>query len=182
MTHSPRALIIVDMQKGMHSPTLPHRNNPQAEANMLQLLTRWRTASWPVVHVRHISRSPDSVFRLGQAGAEFQEAFMPLDTEHVVEKNVPDAFVQSGLQRWLHVRAISDVVIVGVSTNNSVESTARSAGNLGFHTYAVPDACFTFDRMDLNGILRTADDIHLMSLTNLSSEYAQVVSTAQLLD
>jgi nicotinamidase-related amidase len=182
MIQAPRALIIVDMQKGMHSPTLPRRNNPHAEAHILQLLTRWRAASWPVVHVRHISRSPDSVFRPGQAGAEFQEALMPLDAEHVVEKNVPDAFVQSGLERWLRVRGISELVIVGVSTHNSVESTARSSGNLGFRTYVVADACFSFDRVDLNGTLRTADDIHFMSLTNLSGEYAQVVSTAQLLD
>jgi nicotinamidase-related amidase len=182
MTQPPRALIIVDMQKGMLSTSLPRRNNPHAEAHILQLLARWRAASWPVVHVRHISRSPDSVFRPGQAGAEFQEALMPLDAEHVVEKNVPDAFVQSGLERWLHVRGIQEVVIVGVSTNNSVESTARSAGNLGFRTCVVSDATFTFDRVDLGGALRTADDIHLMSLSNLSGEYAQVVLTAQLLD
>ncbi|WP_442909612.1 hypothetical protein [Hydrogenophaga sp.] len=36
----------------------------------------------------------------------------PLPHEHVVEKNVPDAFVNMGLERWLHARGGSALVIV----------------------------------------------------------------------
>ena len=88
---TPTALIIIDMQKGMQSSTLPPRNNPQAEDNIARLLTAWREEGQPVVCVRHISRSPSSVFAPGQSGAEFQACFTPLAHEHVVEKNVPDA-------------------------------------------------------------------------------------------
>ena len=175
------ALLIIDMQKGMLSPTLPPRNNPQAEANIARLLAAWRAAGKPVVLVRHISRSASSVFAPGQPGAEFQERFAPLALEHVVEKNVPDAFVNTGLERWLHVRGIRDVVIAGVSTNNSVEATARTAGNLGFSTIVVADACFTFDKADFSGTLRSADEVHLMALANLHGEYADVRKTADVL-
>jgi len=175
------ALLIIDMQKGMLSPTLPPRNNPQAEANIGRLLAAWREAGKPVVLVRHISRSATSVFAPGQPGAEFQERFAPLALEHIVEKNVPDAFVNTGLERWLHVRGIRDVVIVGVSTNNSVEATARTAGNLGFSTVVVADACFTFDKADFGGTLRSADEVHLMALANLHGEYADVRTTAAVL-
>jgi len=175
------ALLIIDMQKGMLSPTLPPRNNPQAEANIARLLAAWRAAGKPVVLVRHISRSATSVFAPGQPGAEFQERFAPLALEHIVEKNVPDAFVNTGLERWLHVRGIRDVVIAGVSTNNSVEATARTAGNLGFSTIVVADACFTFDKADFGGTLRSADEVHLMALANLHGEYADVRTTADVL-
>ena len=175
------ALLIIDMQKGMLCPTLPPRNNPQAEANIARLLAAWRDKSKPVVLVRHISRSASSVFAPGQPGAEFQERFAPLALEHVVEKNVPDAFVNTGLERWLHVRGIRDVVIAGVSTNNSVEATARTAGNLGFSTVVVADACFTFDKADFGGTLRSADEVHLMALANLHGEYADVRKTADVL-
>ncbi len=181
MIHRPPALLIIDMQKGMQSPALPRRNNPGAEGNIQKLLAHWRATNQPVIHVRHISRSADSVFTLGQIGAEFQDPLLPLDSEHVVEKNVTDAFTHSGLERWLHARGIQDVVIVGVSTNQSVESTARSSGNLGFRTRVVSDATFTFDRVDLNGVVQTAEDVHMMSLTNLSGEYAQVVTTFDLI-
>jgi nicotinamidase-related amidase len=182
MTHlTQKALIIIDMQRGMADPKTGRRNNPQAEDNIAALLATWRAAGQPIVHVRHLSRSPTSVFWPGQTGAEFQERFTPLATEHVMEKNVTDAFIGSGLERWLHVRGIKELVIVGVSTNYSVEATARSGGNLGFITFVVSDATFTFDMKDLTGTLRQADDIHLMSLSNLQGEYATVITTADLL-
>ena len=70
------------------------------------------------------------------------------------------------------------LVIVGVSTNNSVEATVRMAGNLGFDTYLVSDACFTFARRDFQGRLRTAEEVHAMSLANLQGEYCTVLDTA----
>ena len=113
-------------------------------------------------------------------GAEFQEALKPLDSEHVVEKNVPDAFIDSGLERWLRVLDISALTIAGVSTNNSVEATARTAGNLGFGANVVSDATFPFDKADYSGTLRTAAKVHAMSLANLEDEYAAIVSTQQI--
>jgi len=178
---TPTALIVIDMQEGMRFERLPPRNNPAAEDRIAALLAAWRAAGLPVVCVRHISRSPASVFAPGQPGAAFQERFMPLAHEHVVEKNVPDAFVHSGLERWLHVRGIRRLVIAGVSTNNSVEASARSAGNLGFDTTVVADACFTFDMRDFGGTLRSAEDVHLMALANLQGDYAQVRSAAEVL-
>jgi nicotinamidase-related amidase len=176
------ALIIIDMQKGMLSSSLPPRNNPQAEDNIARLHAAWRESGQPVVSVRHISRSLTSVFAPGQGGVEFQDRFLPLPHEHVVEKNVPDAFVNTGLERWLHARGIRQLVIAGVSTNNSVEATARTAGNLGFKTTVVADACFTFDKQDFGGIWRSAEDVHLMALANLHGEYAHVLSTDELLN
>ncbi|WP_394424383.1 cysteine hydrolase family protein [Vreelandella stevensii] len=171
------ALIIIDMQQGMATPDAGARNNPQAEANIQRLLMAWRQAAGVVVHVRHVSRSPDSPFWPGQSGVLFQPALAPLPSEHVVEKNVPDAFVHSGLERWLHARGIRELVVVGVSTSNSVEATARTAGNLGFGTWVVSDATFTFAKCDYAGMERTADEVHAMSLANLAGEYAQIVDT-----
>ncbi len=177
----PIALIIIDLQNGMCGDHLPARNNPGAEDNIARLHAAWRAAGQPVVSVRHISRSPASVFAPGQRGVEFQPRFAPLPHEHVVEKNVPDAFVNTGLERWLHARGIRHVVLVGVSTNNSVEASARTAGNLGFTTIVVADATFAFEKADYGGTLRTAEDVHRMSLANLHGEYADVRDTAQVL-
>jgi hypothetical protein len=45
----------------------------------------------------------------------------------------------------------------------------------------VVDACFTFDKRDFGGTLRSAQEVHLMALANLDGEYACVVSTEALL-
>lgn len=179
--HTAPALIIIDMQQGMSRPEAGPRNNPQAEANIAQLLHAWRQAGAPLVHVRHISRTPGSPFWPGQPGVEFQPALAPLASEHVMEKNVPDAFAHSGLERWLRVRGIEQLLIVGVSTNNSVEATARSAGNLGFRTLVAADACFAFDKADYAGTPRSADEVHAMALANLDGEYAHIVQSADML-
>ena len=178
MPQQKTALVIVDMQIGMQNTALPARNNPHAEDRIATLLAAWRGANLPIIHVRHMSRTPASLFFPCQPGAAFQERFEPLPGEHVVEKNVPDAFIQSALERWLHVRDIRAVVIVGVSTNHSVESTARTASNLGFATTVVADATFAFAQRDYAGTERSADDVHMMSLANIAGEYAAVCSTS----
>lgn len=182
MKGHPPTLVVIDMQKGMSGPGAGERNNPQAEANIAKLLAGWRATGATVVHVRHISRTPGSPFWPGQIGAEFQEELKPLRGEHVVEKNVPDAFIHTGLERWLRVRDIAELAIVGVSTNNSVEATARTAGNLGFQTKVVSDATFAFAKRDYAGTPRTAADVHAMSLANLDGEYAQIVGTEEMLN
>lgn len=173
------ALIVIDMQKGMARPA--PRNNPDAELHIARLLQHWRQGEQPVVHVRHLSLSPGSPFWPGQPGAEFQDALAPRGREHVVDKHVTDAFAQSGLERWLHQRGIDSLVFVGVSTNMSVEASVRSAACLGFRCTVVSDACFTFDRPDLDGAPRSADDLHKVSLANLAGEYAQVVRSQDVL-
>jgi nicotinamidase-related amidase len=181
MQPSTPALIIIDMQKGMARPEAGQRNNPEAEQNIALLLEAWRRANATVVHVRHISRTPGSLFWPGQPGAEFQAPLAPLPDGHVLEKNVPDAFVNTALERWLRVRNISRLVIVGVSTNNSVEASARTAGNLGFDTQVVADATFAFAKHDYAGTPRSADDVHAMALANLDGEYATIVHTRDVL-
>jgi nicotinamidase-related amidase len=135
----------------------------------------------PIVHVRHLSKNVGSLFWPGQAGAEFQPQFAPMPGEHVVEKNIPDAFIGTGLKRWLRVRGIARIVVTGVSTNISVESAVRTAGNLGFRTVVVSDATFAFEKADYAGNLRSAEEVHAMSLADLNGEFAAVAPTGEIL-
>ncbi|MBS7690825.1 isochorismatase family protein [Pseudomonas lalucatii] len=156
------------------APTSRFGNSPQRR--------RTPVHRWPRVHIRHVSRAPDSVFAPGQAGALFQPELAPRPDEAVFEKNVTDAFIHSGLERWLHVRGIGQLVIVGVASENSVEATARSASNLGFITRVVADACYTFAKLDYGGRPRSAEEVHDMAMANLQAEYAEVVASTALLD
>ncbi|MFJ2280627.1 cysteine hydrolase family protein [Pseudomonas sp. NPDC087803] len=175
------ALIIIDQQQGILHPRLGRRNNPQAEERMLDLLGAWRSSGRPVIHVQHLSHSADSVFWHEQPGVEFQPRFAPQQGEWLIQKRVPDAFCATGLEAQLREAGIGQLIIVGVATHNSVESTARTAGNLGFDAWVVEDACFTFDKADYFGTQRSAEEVHGMSLGNLHGEYATVVSAKQIL-
>lgn len=174
------ALLIIDQQQGLDHPKLGARNNPDAEIVMLKLLAAWRAAHWPIFHVKHRSTEPDSVFWPHQSGFEFKEEFSPREDEMVIEKSIPCAMLKTGLDKTLTQQTLQTIVLVGASTNNSIEATARTAGNLGFNVLVVEDACFTFAKTDYFGIARTAAEVHAMSLANLHNEYAQVVSSQDL--
>ncbi len=180
------ALIIIDQQKGIDSPKLGLRNNPRAEVVMLNLLSIWRSSGWPIFHIKHCSRDPNSVFWPKQAGFEFKEAFLPKAGEGIIEKSVPCAFTNTDLAKKLKAQNINETIIVGAATNNSVESTARTAGNLYFNmsdfkVMVIEDACFAFAKPDYFDKARTAQEVHAMSLANLQGEYAQVMHSSELI-
>lgn len=135
-----------------------------------------------MIHVRHVSTEPQSTYRPGQEGCEFKREVAPREDEWVVDKSVNSAFIGTGLEARLRGANITALVITGVITNNSVEATARMAGNLGFETAVVCDATATFGRRDFAGTWRSADEVHAMSLANLDGEYARIVMTADVLE
>jgi nicotinamidase-related amidase len=157
------------------------RNNPEAEAHMAQLLNEWRRRPLPIYHVRHDSVEPGSHYRPGQTGNQFKPVVNPLPGEKIIAKRTNSAFIGTGLEALLRTAGHTALIIAGVITNNSVEATVRMAGNLGFETYLVEDACFTFDRPDWDGHSHTAEEVHAMSLANLSGEYCEVIGTAEAL-
>jgi nicotinamidase-related amidase len=157
------------------------RNNVDAEAKIAQLLSVWRRDGRPIIHIRHDSTFADSAYRPGQIGNEFKDEVAPIAGEAIIAKRTNSAFIGTDLERRLRAAGHEALAITGVSTNNSVEATVRMAGNLGFETYLVADACFTFARRDFHGRLRTADEVHAMSLANLDKEYCTVLDTAAVL-
>lgn len=175
------ALIIIDQQQGLDNPKLGPRNNPGAETVMLKLLGAWRAARWPIIHVKHRSIEPDSVFWPDQRGFEFKPDFLPQGDELIIEKSIPCAMLTTDLKKILDQRNIRKIVLVGASTNNSVEATARTASGRGFKVVIVEDACFTFAKSDYFGKARTAQEVHAMSLANVDKEYAQIINSALLL-
>lgn len=176
--------MVIDVQKAIdasyHAKHGP-RNNPDAESRIARLLAAWRESQRVIIHVRHDSTSSESAYRPGQAGNEFKDEVAPRRSELVIAKTTNSAFIGTTLERKLHSAGIRTLVITGVSTNNSVEATVRMAGNLGFETYLVADACFTFAKPDYEGRPRTAEEVHAMSLANLDGEYCTVTDTATVL-
>jgi nicotinamidase-related amidase len=175
-------LLLIDLQKAIDDPSWGMRNNLQAEENVGRLLSCWRHHHMPIIHVRHVSLDPQSTYRDGQIGVEFKEVAQPRPDEIVLTKHVCTAFIGTDLESRMRALAATDVIIVGVITNNSVESTARVCGDLGFRTTVVSDGTFTFAKKDLSGQMHSADVIHAISLANLQGEYAAICSTDQVLE
>jgi len=177
-------LLIIDVQQAIDYPEWSKygkRNNLNAEENMSAILKIWRQSGRQVIHVKHESIEVNSTYRPGYIGCEFKECVSPLDGELIIIKHVNSAFIGTNLEAILIKANTSHLVVFGVITNNSVEATVRMAGNLGFNTYLVEDATFTFAKPDYRGHIRTAEEVHAMSLANLANEYCKVVCTHELI-
>jgi nicotinamidase-related amidase len=165
------ALVLVDLQRAIDDPSWGVRNHPDAESRGARLVAAWRRSGRAVFHVKHDSVEPHSTYRPGQPGNEFKPEFLPCAGERVIVKHTGSAFVGTGLQSLLEAGGHSQLVLFGVITNNSVETTVRHAACQGFRVVLVEDACFTFGRMGWS-----ADEIHAMSLANLEGEYCEVTT------
>ena len=171
-------LIVIDVQEAIDDPRWGPRNNLEAEANIAALIAAWRAESLPLVHVRHDSVDPASPYAPHGPGHRFKRCAAPLDGETVIGKNANSAFIGANLEGLLDELGATTLVLCGALTPNSVEATARHAGNLGYQVFVVADACWAVDKVDLRGKRWPAEDVHALSLAHLQGEYASVVDTA----
>ena len=176
------ALLLIDVQVGVDvlshwgGPT-GRRNNPNAEANMLQLLATWRKAKLQVAFTRHDSREAKSPLKFSLPTGAQKPGFEIAPGEIVVEKDVNSGFIGTSLEVQLRRAGISRLVIVGFFTNFCVETTTRMSGNLGFDTYLVDDCCATTNRVGLDGIDREPELVHAMTVGNLHGEFCTAVQS-----
>ncbi len=177
------ALIVIDVQQGFSEREAAgeRRNNPDAVARIADLLAAFRKASLPIFHIRHASTERNSVLRPERSGYQVIDAARELPDEPVIVKTVNSAFIGTDLEARLRRAGHHTLIICGTTTNHCVETSTRMAGNLGFDTRLVRDATWTFDRTGPDGDFHAAEEVHAMSLSNLSGEFATIVTTHEVI-
>ncbi|MEM7255253.1 MAG: cysteine hydrolase family protein [Pseudomonadota bacterium] len=175
------ALIVIDVQKGLDDPALGDRNNPQAEANMARLLAHWRACGEPLVHIRHNSTEPQSPLRPELPGNAFKDEVMPLAGEVQFSKTVNSAFIGTPLEAHLQTQGISQLVMVGLTTEHCVSTSVRMAANLGFQVTLVSDATAAFEKVGDDGVTYPASLVHAINLASLEREFCEVDTTEAVL-
>lgn len=184
ITTDTTALVVIDVQKAFEERDAEgdRRNNADAVSRIAALLADFRVKGAPVIHVRHASLNPGSRFGAGRPGHQVIDAAKEIPGEAVVVKNVNSSFIGTDLEQRLRRAGIATVVIVGATTNHCVETTARMAGNLGFDTKVVRDATWAYDQRGADGEHYPAEQVHAMTLANLDDEFAEVVTSDQVMD
>ena len=183
----PRALVLIDIQKGMDSPLWGARNNPDAELNAARLLTQWRAEGLPVVHIRHLSQRPSSPLHPSQGLNDIKPEVAPLPAEPVFEKTTNSAFIGTPLEAHLHEMGADGVVICGLSTPQCISTSVRMAANLGFEVTLAHDACAAFETHARNdwadGVeAMSAEAIHASEVSMLHGEFCTALATDTILE
>lgn len=176
-------LLLIDIQQGLTPSANPQlaRNNPHAEQQAGRLLAHWRQRAWPRIHVKHNSIHPTSNLYPGKAGNQIQAVVAPEGEEPVLEKSVNAAFVGTSLGQRLAAMPAPELVMVGLTTDHCVSSTARMACDLGYRVCVVSDATATFERKRPGGERLSAAMMHEAALASLQGEFAEVLDTEQVL-
>lgn len=170
------ALVVIDVQNAIDDARWEGKNNPDYISRVQDLLSIWRGRGWPVFHVKHNSKDPDSAYHPDGEGNDFKDQAAPRPGEIVIEKETNCAFINTGLGSMLRMEGADKLLVCGVVTQHSVDATVRHAASLGFEVYLMSDACTATPVTDAQGVLREAADVHAMVLGILDGEYCQVMS------
>ena len=175
------ALLLVDVQEGVNDVKYyggpsGKRNNDNAEENMRCLLTEWRRLGKQVAFTRHNSRELNSPLKLSLETGKQIEGLDIHESDIVVDKDVNSGFIGTSLEVELRRSGIDRLVVMGFYTNYCIETTVRMAGNLGFDTYLVHDACAAINTLGHDGTYYDADLVHNMSIASLHGEFCTAIS------
>jgi len=137
------ALVVVDLQKGIVG--LPVEGIGDVVLRSVKLVKAFREALQTVVLVNVAGRAPGRVDMgfnrpLPPDFAELIPGLEQSPSDVLVTKHRVGAFLGTALDEELKKRGVTQVVLCGVATGSGVESTARSAYDLGYNVVFVADA------------------------------------------
>ena len=181
------ALLIVDAQVGVDD--LAHwggatgrRNNPDAEKHLRRLLERWRTVGRRVAFTLHDSWEQGSPLKRSLPTGASKPGLEARRGEIVVVKHVNGGFFGTDLEIQLRRAGVRRLVVGGFFTNFCVETTVRTAGNIGFDTYLCHDACATTNRIGPDGVDHDPHIVHQLAVATMHGEFCTALRTDDALD
>lgn len=153
------------------------RLNNKALKNVAMLQNCFRQHDLEVIHIRIQSLTQNGRDRSkghkrlrllaapGSDEARFIEEVAPVGDEIVMNKTASGVFSSTNLHYVLKNMGINSLFVVGVYTNECVETTVRDACDLGYLVTVVEDCCAT-----------VTPELHEASLKTLRDRYARIIS------
>ena len=139
------ALVVIDLQKGIVGvPTAQPAGEIVARA--ARLAQAFREHGLPVVLVNVAGRAPGRTeseapkLAFTAAWSELVPELAAIPTDLRITKQRFGGFLGTSLDADLRKRGVTQIVLAGISTSIGVESTARSAYDLGYNVTFVVDA------------------------------------------
>ena len=119
------ALLVIDIQNDYFPGGAMELEGAEAAgAKASHALSFFRKKQMPVIHVRHLSMRPGSTFFLpGTKGAEIHPSVLPRGEETIVEKNFPNSFRGTPLQKRLEELNVKNLVVAGMMTHMCVDAS-----------------------------------------------------------
>jgi nicotinamidase-related amidase len=178
---SDTALVVIDIQNDYFpGGAMELEGSDAAGTKAGNAIKQARSKGMPVIHVQHLSTRPGSTFFLpGTKGQQIHASVAPAAGETVIEKNFPNSFRNTPLQKRLEELAVRELVIAGMMTHMCVDATVRQAADLGYKVTLLGDACAT-RAQSYGGESVPARQVHAAFLAALNGFYAKVIRADEL--
>lgn len=167
------ALVMVDLQNTYREGVMRLEGVEPALREAAALLARARDAGIPIFHIQH-DAGPGSPYDVRAPIGQISDEVAPQGDEPVITKAYPSSFVGTDLQARLEAAGAKDVLLAGFMTHMCINSTARSAFNLGFRPTVVASATATRDLPAPDGSVVPAKQLQAASLAALADLFAVV--------
>jgi nicotinamidase-related amidase len=166
-------LVLIDCQNEYLSGPVGLPEAMPAVETAKRLLAAARTAGAPVFHIVHRGQA-GSLFDLDAERGAIIAGLTPEPGETVIEKPLPNAFAQTGLDAALKATGRSKLIVAGFMTHMCVSATTRAALDHGYLSTVAADACATRDLPDGTGGTIAAREVHRVALAELADRFAIV--------
>ncbi len=170
---SDAVLILIDMQNEYLDGPLMIKEAKQAVSNTAEVLAIARREKSHIIHIAHSGR-PDGLFDRNHHRGQIIDPLQPVEDEILIEKQLPNAFAGTHLQKVIDATGCKDLLIFGFMTHMCVSSTARAALDLGYRVTVNAEGCATRDLPDGRGGVMRSNHLHEAALVALSDRFAVI--------
>lgn len=151
--------------------------------NVKKLQNLFREKKLEIIHVRIEALTKDGRERSlehkrigclvpkGSKAAEFIPKVKPENDEIIISKTASGVFNSTNVDYILKNLGVDKIIIVGVLTNECIETAVRDAADKSYSVYLVKDGTAAFN-----------EDLHNSTLRTLDGVYCSVIETKKLLD
>jgi nicotinamidase-related amidase len=180
------ALLLIDFQNEYYAGRLPIPDGMPALRHAAQLLRMADRHGVPVFHIQHIGAAGGPLFADGSAMAEIHPQLTPAPHHRVLRKSTTSSFASTDLDAQLRAAGVRTLIVAGLMTHMCVSTAVRDARQFGpdrnYQVLLAADACATRDIDAWDGGVVAHQDLQRATLTALSDNFAEVLSTAAILD
>lgn len=177
----PIPLVILDVQDAIDQPVWNGKSNPGYLAVIQRLLAHWRLNGWPVLHLKHDEPTPTSSYHTHGPWNGIKQDVAPVAGETVIAKQQNCAFIGTELDRVLRHMRCDRLVLTGVVIHNSMDATVRAGKALGYDIILPSDATTAVPVVGPDGKSWDAATVHDLTLAILSGEYAEVMTSDEVI-
>jgi nicotinamidase-related amidase len=168
------ALVMIDCQNTYRSGIMQLTGVEEALQEAKKLLQMAREQKIPVFHIRH-DAGPGTPYDISAPIGAIADEVAPIESEAVITKNYPNAFIHTDLDAQLKAAGVKNLVLAVFMTHMCINSTAHGAFNLGYNVAVVASATATHPLQAANGKVLSAQEVHDGAIASTRDLYAAII-------